>query len=298
MKIQNNITEDITLMRDLKVAIVVVTYNRLECLKKCLSCLKDLSYKDRCIIVIDNASTDGTLDYCKNLGEIVYKRLDENNGGSYGFYYGLKCASELDVDLVWGMDDDAYATKDSLTELVKIYKNKSDLSNFALWSNSHSHKDNNCPGKVEEIKTWTFVGFMLSKSMIQEIGLPKNDLFIFFDDAEYAKRILKFGHKLYKVHDSIIIHEGAVKKSTDSQFFEKSLFGIIIKLQKLPSWKWYYMIRNLFVIQDNTKGWLYAFCFGLKQGLRMSCLQPSMLSVWAKAMKDGILGKTGKIMIP
>ena len=230
---------------NLYVAIVVVTYNRLSCLKKCIECLKKQTYSNSEIIIIDNASTDGTSEYASSLTGVTYIRLNENNGGSYGFSYAVKYASELEnVDLVWGMDDDAYANADALEQLVGVYKNGRSLSDTALWSNSHSHKESYIHGKIEEIKSWTFVGFMLSVEMIKNIGIPRNDLFIFYDDAEYANRIRKYGFRIMKVHDSIIIHEGAIAK----------MGGVIIPLLKYLELQYHYNIFPIgsVIIQSGT----------------------------------------------
>lgn len=284
-----------------KVAIVVVTFNRVECLKKCIPCLKKQTYQNKEIIIIDNASTDSTEEYCKTLDNVKYVKLGENNGGSYGFYYGIREASESEgIDLVWGMDDDAYANPDALENLIQVYDNGYSPKEVALWSNSHSHKASYTPGLLEEIRTWTFVGFMLSVDMIKKIGFPRNNLFIFYDDAEYANRILKNGYKILKVHDSIIIHEGAVVKSNieGGDFSQVSLFGIVVRIQHLPDWKRYYTIRNMFLIQHGIKGKLYATGFALKQGFRIFLLQPKQIPIWMKAVVHGVIGKSGKVMAP
>ncbi len=280
------------------VTTIVVTYNRLECLKKCINCLKKQTYKNNTIVIIDNASTDGTEAYCRNLEGIRYERLEENKGGSYGFYYGVKYAAELKKDLVWGMDDDAYPNEDALSKLVDVYKTGLSIETTALWSNSHSHKETYTPGLVEDIKKWTFVGFMLSKKMIDVIGYPRNDLFIFYDDAEYAKRIKKHGYLLKKVHDSIIIHEGAINKANNEQYNQKSFFGFIIKIQNLPAWKWYYMTRNIILIQDSYLMKILAVGLGLRNGIKIFILQPKLLKIWSRAIWHGIIGKSGKVYLP
>ena len=285
-------------MEKYKVATVVVTYNRLDCLKKCIQCLKEQTYLSNVIVVIDNASNDGTDKYCEDIKGITYIRLNENRGGSYGFYYGVKYASELGVDLIWGMDDDAYAQSDALEQLVSVYNKEFSIEDTALWSNSHSHKQSYTPGKIEDIRKWTFVGFMLSTSMVKKIGFPMEDLFIFYDDAEYAKRIKKNGFSIKKVHDSIIIHEGAINKSQSEQYFTRKILGITVKVQNLPKWKWYYMVRNIIIIQDSFLYKILAVGLGCKYGFKFLIVKPSYLKIWFKAICDGIRGRKGKIVSP
>ncbi|MCX7697952.1 MAG: glycosyltransferase [Candidatus Goldbacteria bacterium] len=73
-----------------KIAVIVVTYNRKELLRRCINAILKQTYKVDKIIVIDNASTDGTEEmmtktYYRNK-KIDYVRLDKNIGGAGGFH--------------------------------------------------------------------------------------------------------------------------------------------------------------------------------------------------------------------
>ena len=89
-----------------KVVAVVVTYNRLNLLKKCIYALERQMYECE-IIVIDNASTDDTAkwmqSYTKNKQNIQYFNTGTNLGGAGGFNYGIKMAVELGYEHVWMM---------------------------------------------------------------------------------------------------------------------------------------------------------------------------------------------------
>ena len=88
-----------------KIAAVVVTYNRKELLKECLDALLAQTHPLDSIILIDNASTDGTPEFLKEKGfldnpKIDYVRLSENSGGAGGFYEGMKRGYEKGFDWV------------------------------------------------------------------------------------------------------------------------------------------------------------------------------------------------------
>ena len=90
---------------------VVVTYNRKELLEKCLNCL--LNQKDAScdVLIVDNASTDGTQDMLKGqfmLPNIYYRNTGENLGGAGGFQYGVREAMRLGYEYLWLMDDDSF----------------------------------------------------------------------------------------------------------------------------------------------------------------------------------------------
>lgn len=92
------------------VAAVVVTYNRKELLKEAIDALLMQSVAEADVLVVDNASTDGTKDYIADYidqGQIIYINTGENLGGAGGFNFGMRKACEAGYKYVWIMDDDA-----------------------------------------------------------------------------------------------------------------------------------------------------------------------------------------------
>jgi GT2 family glycosyltransferase len=131
-----------------KTAAVVVTYNRKELLVECLVSLLKQSYSLDAIYIIDNDSTDGTLDYLLGQDlvgppvgikgepsetvkavasmalsdwpiEIHYVRMPENTGGAGGFHEGMKRAVAAGFDWLWLMDDDLWTAPEALAALVR-----------------------------------------------------------------------------------------------------------------------------------------------------------------------------------
>jgi len=121
----------------MKVAAVVVTYNRKELLKEAINRLRNQTYSIDKMFIIDNASTDSTPEFLleKNVikelppkkfdyawssikDNIEYVRMEKNGGGAQGFYEGIKRAHEEGFDWVWLMDDDSFAKEDTLEKLI------------------------------------------------------------------------------------------------------------------------------------------------------------------------------------
>ncbi|HUZ47379.1 MAG TPA: glycosyltransferase family 2 protein [Terriglobia bacterium] len=103
-----------------RIAAVVVTYNRCALLDRCLEAL---THQDRpldAILVIDNASTDNTPDILKQKyqGKVTHIRLQENLGGSGGYYEGIRLAHEKGYEWIWVMDDDVEPAVDALKALA------------------------------------------------------------------------------------------------------------------------------------------------------------------------------------
>ena len=72
-----------------KIVAVVVTYNRKDMLKECITALLNQTYHDLDIMVIDNCSTDGTINLVKNINDsrVIYINTGENIGGDGGFQF-------------------------------------------------------------------------------------------------------------------------------------------------------------------------------------------------------------------
>ena len=207
---------------------VVVTYNRLSILKKCIEALIHQSVSSFDILIINNASTDGTKEYLDIQKKAMCINLDKNYGGAYGFNYGMKFAAERGYKFCWVMDDDCIAKNDALEKLLEadiiLRKNECDiygyLSSYALWVDGteckmNRHKINRCVKKNENlkreqiypIKRATFVSLFIPIQIIEKVGLPIKEYFIWGDDIEFTSRIsIKHGISGYLIKKSQVIH--------------------------------------------------------------------------------------------
>ena len=117
----------------MKIGAVVVTYNRLDKLKKALESFEKQLYLPAYVIVADNASTDGTAQYLRQWQkeDAGFKKIiltmESNMGGSGGFYAGIKRAMEQEADWIWVSDDDAYLKDDALKQASDYLEEQPDL---------------------------------------------------------------------------------------------------------------------------------------------------------------------------
>ena len=101
----------------MNVIAVVVTYNRLELLKRNLSCLRRQTVPLTTLVVVDNGSTDGTGAWLDEQEDV--KTIHQTNvGGAGGFYTGMEYARLADADWIWCMDDDVFPRPDCLEQLL------------------------------------------------------------------------------------------------------------------------------------------------------------------------------------
>ena len=265
------------------IAAVVVTYNRKNLLIECLEALLSGSRLPDKIILIDNGSTDETPSLLQEKGYlknplIDYIRLPENTGGAGGFYEGVKQGYESGYDWLWLMDDDAEPKEDALEKLSEHLSepNVSALANlkidlegkilsthlgflnpnhkFDFESEIFNQVDNTKINhfKITEIAFTSFVGVLVSRKAIEQIGFPKKELFIHFDDIEYCLRLMSAG-RILAVTDSIMLHkEAASQRAIPKRFLWKTLYRPAY--DKL--WLSYYGTRNLVWLRKVNRNWI------------------------------------------
>lgn len=209
----------------MKVAAVVVTYNRKTLLQENIEHLLNQSKKEILdIIIIDNASTDGTAQMLKPYIEtqkIIYKNTGANLGGAGGFQYGIRYAAENNYDFVWVMDDDCMPKTNTLEEFLKADEKLNHqygfLSSKVLWKDGSIctmnvqrqtvfKNVNDFSSLVVPIAMASFVSLFIPVSIVKEVGLPIKEFFIWTDDWEYTRRISR-KYKCYLVNNSVVIHK-------------------------------------------------------------------------------------------
>lgn len=216
----------------LKVVAIIVTHNRSEKLKVCLERLFSASTSPDEVVVINNASTDDTKqvlhDYSPRYTQLYPVHLEENLGGAGGFEHGMKVAFDRNADLFWLMDDDCYVEPLALHNLIVVYetmmayskttgKDVGFVCSKVNWTDG-SVCEMNQPSvnwdylsvfspdqPVLKVIGCSFVSCMISKKAVEKVGYPIGKFFIWFDDAEYTRRISKY-FDCYCALNSEVVH--------------------------------------------------------------------------------------------
>ncbi len=205
------------------VATVVITFNRLNFLKEIIDALRNQSHKPEEIIVVNNASSDGTLEWLAEQKDLTVI-TQGNVGSSGGQYTGFKRAMETDCHWVWTMDDDVVPAPDCLETLLNCDDNlhlvrtplrylpdgKPFFNDATKYNLTNPFK--NIREKIlveEDLKNEiipaigiTFEGPLMHRSMIEKIGLPEKKFFIYGDDTEYFIRAWKADYEIAVIRDA------------------------------------------------------------------------------------------------
>lgn len=290
---------------------VIVTFNRKELLLNCLNALKQQTHTLDHIVVIDNASSDGTTDFLlknnwKNNDYFTYISLPKNQGGAGGFYEGIKYAIAQEFDYVWLMDDDGFPSKNCLEKLLPYisedcyigpmvldYETKNTLS-FSMRLPGTSqvfdfYDDVKACFKGEDIiqnVILPFNGTLIASSLVKKMGLVCKDYFIWGDEREYTLRAEKYGAKILTVIDSIFYHP--INSSQSVPMF----FGRLRFNNAHSDLKQYCFLRNSVATFAKYKGKFYVAAFFLKTSWFYLFTKPSfsrLIFAW-RAMWHGISG--------
>ena len=249
------------------VCAVVVTYNRLELLKQCVEALRAQS--TGCdILIVDNASTDGTAQWAAGQRDCRYRNTGSNLGGAGGFNRGMRWAVEAGYGFVWVMDDDTLPKPDALEKLLEADRalggNYGWLSSVALWTDGGECKMNRQKLKksyydyspflkygLVQAEQATFVSLFLRSDVICRFGLPITEFFIWGDDLEFTRRIAVRGRvPCFLAGQSQVVHATGNNEGSNIALDAPERIG-----------RYFYAFRNEAYLyrQEGMKGRLYCF---------------------------------------
>ena len=208
---------------------VVVTWNRRLLLEQCLQALMSQTRACNRVLVVDNASDDGTAERLAAWGDrITVLRLDRNTGGAGGFNAGVRAAVQGGADRVWLMDDDVLPDPQALERLLAAEQALAARGVEAAFVCSTVRTPQGALTNVAEVDgrlndlgyaAWgehldlglmatrqaTFVSLLASRDQVLAHGLPLAPMFIWGDDTEYTLRLSK-DRPGFVVGDSRAVH--------------------------------------------------------------------------------------------
>jgi rhamnopyranosyl-N-acetylglucosaminyl-diphospho-decaprenol beta-1,3/1,4-galactofuranosyltransferase len=215
---------------------VVVTRNRRELLRESLSAVSGQTRPVDRIVVVDNASTDGTPEMLRDeFADALVVALPVNQGGAGGFYEGIAAACSEGADWLWLLDDDSFPRPNALAELLAALERLDGdpkpalLASRVEWQDGDPHPMNmptvrrRDPQLLVEavrmgylpLRATTFVSLLLAREATEREGMPRRDFFWQADDIEYTARILR-QERGYFVPGSVVEHRTPSKQTGTS----------------------------------------------------------------------------------
>jgi rhamnopyranosyl-N-acetylglucosaminyl-diphospho-decaprenol beta-1,3/1,4-galactofuranosyltransferase len=277
------------------VCAVVVTHNRRDLLEECLDAVLAQTRGVDHVLVVDNASTDGT-------GELVASRfpqvellaLPRNEGGAGGFHEGMRLATEQGWEWLWLMDDDTIPRADALERLLERLDELDGLpepimlGSKAVWSDGRWHPMNFVSPRTSDMqqfldagtrglfafRTSTFVSLLVRSDAVRRYGLPHKHYFIWSDDVEWTARVLM--HEAgYLVGSSVVEHRTKTAH-TAAESGDKFYFALRngLFLLRSSSFTWKEKIAQSMVIAEQARRYL------LHERFRPHALRVLLRATW------------------
>ena len=285
----------------MRIAALVITYNRCTLLKECISGLRNQRHKLDKIVVVDNGSTDESPNWLDEQKDLVVIHQD-NQGSSGGQYVGLMWCYNAGFDWVWTMDDDVEPQLDALANLVKeidpqvgcivpgrTYTDGTMVAGHEQVINTRWLTRFMFLGPSDKyIEKMTFEGPLISRKVIPHSLRSLKDYFILYDDVDFAYKLSRMS-KIVFCPAALMIKK--IKILED--FFVPG-----------NEWKQYYRFRNqiLFVLNNFQLHFvvpmIYLEFLNIRAVLHHVSKRPRMysyVSVYCRALLHAFTGKRGEV---
>ncbi len=212
-----------------KISVIIPTFNSWETLKSCIASIQKQTLKPLEIIIVDNASIDGTSEKVrKGFPQIEIVRLKENTGVTGGRNAGIKVVNRK-TDYLFFFDHDMVANEKMLEELVKVAESNPKIgivtpkiyyfedkkriwaagTEINLWTGQvlfRGGKDRGQYNKIADVQVAP-AAMLVRKEMIDKIGRFDDIYFATYEDTDFCFRARKAGYRVVYIPKAITYHK-------------------------------------------------------------------------------------------
>ncbi len=210
------------------VTINILSFNRKDELRNTLTKVYGQDYKNIEVIVVDNASSDGSPEMVVKEFPIVRLIELEKNIGIAGWNEGFKVAQG---EYVLVLDDDSYPNEKAIYEGVKVIRKNTIIGviAFRIW-NERMKLYENSEFSTNVLPHFVGCGALIRKKVIEKVGYFYDTLFLYEHEREYTLRLYNEGFIIKYVDNPLIIHNSSYLNRTDKRkkFYFTRNFLIIL----------------------------------------------------------------------
>lgn len=250
------------------VIIIILNWNGINDTLECMDSLTKISYSNYEIIVVDNGSTDGSIEQLNKI--YPYLKIIENGrnlGFAEGNNVGIKKALEYEPDLIMLLNNDTVVTSNFLNELVMVFESDNKIGIVGpkicyydepskIWSvggkinlflgsitNIGAHENEEKYSGINKADYVTGCALLIKTEVITKIGLMDTNYFLYFEETDWNVKAKRAGYlTVIDCNTSILHKDGAsVKKVKDINY--------------------YYFARNTLLFVKNNGRWYNLITF-------------------------------------
>lgn len=273
-----------------KVSIIILNWNGKEDTIECLESLKKITYSNYEILLVDNGSTDDSVEcFRKQYPEIEIIENKKNLGFPEGNNVGIRKAINKGTDYVLLLNNDTTVDKNFLTELVNVAESAEEIGVVGPkiyyyrepqiiqttgvsidYYTGRTIQINNLK-RDEEIDIFNDNSlldvdyvygacFLIKRKVIEEVGLLDPIYFLYGEETDWCIRIRKSGYSILCVLKSKIWHKSMASSSKVNKFsiYYPARNRVILmrkyaSISQYISFLMFYPLYNFLVFMNNQK---------------------------------------------
>jgi GT2 family glycosyltransferase len=239
-----------------EISVIVVNFNGKHLLKTCLESIHNQSLKNLEIIIVDNASTDGSVEYMRNLfPDINVLSLSENSGFAKANKEGLKTAHG---DYIMLLNNDIEASQRCIQNLYEAMDAHPDVGICAskmivygqdtidsagdgfITSLKGYKRGEGLPSDLYNSEEYIFgacAGAALyRRKMLYEIGFLDEDFFLIHEDSDFNFRAQLSGWKTFYVPSAVVYHKvrSSIGSMSDNEVYHTLRNIEFVRIKNIP----------------------------------------------------------------
>lgn len=215
------------------VVCVVLNWNGWRDTISCVQSLIEQYYPALKVVIIDNASTDDSVERIREaFPDVELLQAEANRGFASGCNIGIRLALDREASFVWLLNNDTIAPPETLTKLVAaasvpqtgmvgtVLRYAHDPAQIQAWGGgrisrwSGYGKHFRSPTLLHSNSFLTFASVLLRRELLEAVGLLDEGFFMYFEDSDMCFRSRSAGWQLVVAPDTAVLHkEGGSAKA-------------------------------------------------------------------------------------
>lgn len=245
---------------------IILNTNRREDTLECLASLQSTTFPNQCVLVLDNASTDGSVDAIEAAYPDVHViPLEDNRGYAGNNNVGIEAALEQGADWIFVLNEDVVLGEESISQLVEVGESDPSIGILgpivyhhdtpgliqsaggelnANWLASHRAANRIDEGQFqlpEEVDWISGCAILIRREVVETVGALDERFFYYWEETEWCTRAKSQGWKIFFVPAAKIWHKGVQKEYKPSEnvtYYWARNWLFFLSKQKAPLRAW------------------------------------------------------------